>query len=39
MLLFNFVNYEFLSLCLYILIDMCIDFCVFCSIVLFYICV
>jgi len=35
MLLFNFVNYTFLLLCLYILIAMNVLFCVFCFIVLF----
>ena len=35
MLLFNFVNYVFLSLCLCILIVMCVPFWVFCFIVLF----
>jgi hypothetical protein len=35
MLLFNFVNYVFLLLCLGILIVMYALFCVFCSIVLF----
>ena len=34
-LLFNFVNYVFLLLCLYILITVYIPFCVFCFIVLF----
>jgi len=37
MLLFNFVNYVFLLLCLCILIVMHILFCVFCFIVLFYV--
>jgi len=35
MLLFNFVNYAFLLLCLCILIVMYVLFCVFCFIVLF----
>ena len=35
MLLFNFVNYVFLFLCLCILIVMNVPFCVFCFIVLF----
>jgi len=35
MLLFNFVNYVFLLLCVYILIVMYVLFSVFCSIVLF----
>ena len=35
MLLFNFVNYVFLLLGLYILIVMCVQFCVFCFIVFF----
>ena len=35
MLLFNFVNYVFLLLCLYILIVICVLFCTFCFIVSF----
>jgi len=35
MLLFNFLNYVFLLLCVYILIVMCVLFSVFCFIVLF----
>jgi len=35
MLLFNFVNYVFLLLCLCILIVMYVPFCVFCFIMLF----
>ena len=37
MLLFNFVNYVFLLLCLCILIVMYFLFCIFCFIVLFYV--
>jgi hypothetical protein len=37
MLLFNFVNYVLLLLCLCILIVMCVLFCVFSFIVLFYV--
>ena len=37
MLLFNFVNYVFLFLCLCILIIIYVLFCIFCFIVLFYV--